>query len=282
LVTNDFHGSVFGFFTSSNLAGNPKLGLLDPTQGDFTKDDIGFSLRGPILTDKLWFNVAYNPTFEYHDVEVPGFGIYVDHTVMHCFATKLTWSASQKLQLIISANGDPFTEDFVRGNLTDSSTNPDLYLEYHTGGMYSTSVKGIYTVSSDLLLDASIAKVIRHDTGEPATEAGNDAYFYDDITHTQSGGTGGWYDSYRYNTIVKVSGSHSFNTHNLSAGIEYKVNGTDDKYFYDHIFYYYEYRFGDNVYSENISTGFHTVQQRIPSLFIQDTWQFYLALRFNI
>jgi hypothetical protein len=185
--TNDFHGSAFGFFTSNNLTGNPKLGLLDPTQGDFSKYDIGFSLRGPIVRDVLWFNAAYNPIFDNHDVELPGFGIYVDKVLTHCFATKLTWSASPKLQLIISANGDPFTEDGVGyANPTDSLTNPDYYLSNYTGGMYSASIKGIYAVSSDLLLNASIAKVIRHDTGEPATEACNDVSYYDSITHTQS------------------------------------------------------------------------------------------------
>lgn len=69
--TNNFHGSVFGFYTNSNLSSNPKIGLLDPTQEDFTKENIGFTLNGPIIIDKLWFNIAYNPTFEYQDVEIP-------------------------------------------------------------------------------------------------------------------------------------------------------------------------------------------------------------------
>jgi hypothetical protein len=276
--TNDFHGSVFGFYTSNNISGDKELGLLDPTLGDFSDYDIGFSLRGPIVEDKIWFNVAYNPTFENHDVDVPSFGIYVDKTVTHKFASKLTWTISPKLQLILSANGDPFTEDFVwPGNLNDSATNPDLYLEYHTGGMYSASVNCNYSVSSDLLLNASIAKVIRHDTGEPATEAGNDAYFYDEIARTQSGGTGGWYNSYRYNTIANISVSHSFNTHNLTAGIEYKVNGTDNRYFGNFLKRTY-----DSIYVINLFEGFQTVQQRIPSVYIQDNWQIFQTLRFNI
>ena len=281
--TNDFHGSAFGFFTNNNLTDNPRLGLLDPTQGDISKYDFGFSIRGPIVQEMLWFSVAYNPIFDNHDVEIPVYGTYTDKIVTHSFAAKLTWSASSKLQLIFSANGDPFTEDYVwPGNLTDSTTNPDLYLEYHTGGMYSASAKGIFTVSSDLLLNASIARVIRHDTGEPATEAGNAAYFYDFITQTQSGGTGGWYDSYRYNTIAKISGTHSFYTHNMSAGIEYKVNGTDNKYFYNSINHDFSAFFDTIMYRENIGEGFQTVQQRLPSFYIQDAWQIFPTLRFNV
>ncbi len=105
--TNNFHGSVFGFYTGNSFTGTSELGLLDPTQGDFTIYDVGFSLRGPILDDKLWFSVAYNPTFENHDVNVPSFGTYADKTVMHSFASKLTWSASSQLQFILIANGDP-------------------------------------------------------------------------------------------------------------------------------------------------------------------------------
>ncbi len=78
----------------------------------------------------------------------------------------------------------------------DSMTNPDSYFQNYTGGMYSVAFKGIYSVSSNLLLNASIARVTRHDTGEPATEVGNDAFYNDEITNIWSGGTGGWWDSY--------------------------------------------------------------------------------------
>ncbi len=281
--TNDFHGSAFGYFTNNNLTRNPRLGLLDPSQGDFSKYDFGFSLRGPVLKDAIWFNIAYNPIFNNHDVEIPGFGNYVDKTITHSFASKLTWSVSPKIQVILSADGDPFKEDGVEyANPTYSVTNPDPYLHNYTGGMYSISAKGIYTVSSDLVLNGSIARVIRHDTGNPATETGNGVFYYDDITHTQSGGTGNWYDSYRYNSIAKLSATHSFYTHILSAGIEYKVSGTDNRYFYNNIYHYYNSDFGNNVYEEDIGSGFQTVQQRIPSLFIQDNWKVFPKFRFNV
>ena len=277
--TNDFHGSVFGFFTGNSFTGKSEEGLLDPTQGDFTISDIGFSLRGPIVEDKLWFNIAYNPTFENHDVDIPSFGVYVDKTVTHKFASKLTWSISPKLQLILSANGDPFTQNYVwPGNLNDSATNPDLFLEYHTGGMYSASVNCNYSISSHLLLNASIARVIRHDTGEPATEAGNDEYFYDEITRTQSGGIGNLYNSYRYNTIANITVSYSFNTHDLTAGVEYKVNGTDNRYSWNGL----RRMYSDSTYLKNVVEGNQTVQQRIPTVYIQDNWQIFPMLRFNI
>jgi hypothetical protein len=283
--TNDFHGSVFGFYTGNSLTGNSELGLLDPTQGDFTLYDIGFSLRGPILKDRLWFNAAYNPTFENHDVEVPDFGTHVNKSIMHSFASKLTWSVSQQFQLMLTGTGDPTNIDGVgRWVLVppDSMVNPDSYYQNFTEGTYSFSLKGIYTVNQNLLLTASVARVNKRDTGEPATEEGNDPLFYDEMTNTQSGGTGGWYDSYRYNTIANVSGTYSFNTHNLSVGIEYKVNGTDNRYFYHNITEFFNTARNDTFFSVAIGEGFQTVQQRIPSFYIQDSWQVFKTLRFNI
>ncbi len=278
--TNDFHGSVFGFYTGNNFTGSSQLGLLDPTQGDFTIYDIGFSLRGPILQDKLWFNVAYNPTFENHDVEIPDFGTDVNKSIMHSFASKLTWSVSQQFQLIFTGTGDPTKIEGVgRWILVppDSMTNPDPYYRNFTEGTYSFSFKGIYTFDPNLLLTASVARVDKHDTGEPATEDGNNPSFTDYTTNTWSGGTGGWYDSYRYSTIASISGTYSFNSHNLSAGIEYKINGTDNRYYYDNI-----EKYDDTTYAEYVGEGFETVQQRIPSFYIQDNYQVFRSLRFNI
>ena len=84
--SNELHGSVFGFYTSNGLTAPRKIGLLDPTQGGFSNYDFGFSLSGPILIDKLWFNTAYNSVFNLRDVDVPSFGIYEDQIVTHSFA----------------------------------------------------------------------------------------------------------------------------------------------------------------------------------------------------
>ena len=42
--TNEFHASAFGFYTSNSFTSYKELGLLDPTQGDFSDYDVGLSL----------------------------------------------------------------------------------------------------------------------------------------------------------------------------------------------------------------------------------------------
>jgi hypothetical protein len=92
---NEFHGQVFGFFANNRFAGEPRLGALEPNQGGFAQYDVGLSLGGPIIRDKLWFFTAYNPTVEREEVEIPGAGFYDDHSTTHIFAGKLSWRASK-------------------------------------------------------------------------------------------------------------------------------------------------------------------------------------------
>lgn len=105
--TNEFHGSVFGFYTSNKLTENKKMGLLDVQQGDFLNYDAGVGIGGPIIRDELWFYTAYNPTFEERDVEVPGYGTYVDKMLIHSLAAKLNWRASENLNFNFTVTGDP-------------------------------------------------------------------------------------------------------------------------------------------------------------------------------
>ena len=45
--------------------------------------------------------------FGTRNVEIPDFGIYNDRNINHLFAGKLSWKASDNLQLNFSTNGDP-------------------------------------------------------------------------------------------------------------------------------------------------------------------------------
>jgi hypothetical protein len=47
--SNEFHGSVFGFYTSNQFLANQKLGTLYVTQGDFSNYDVGFGIGDHII-----------------------------------------------------------------------------------------------------------------------------------------------------------------------------------------------------------------------------------------
>lgn len=278
--TNEFHGSAFAFYTSNRFVASRRVGLLDdPTQGDFSDYDVGVGLGGPIIPDQIWFYAAYNPTFARHDVRVPSFGVSVDRTLRHLFATKLTWSASQGLRFTFAATGDPTKRKAVGRNVLvppSALLNPDPYLQDVSEGGVNLSLNGTFVPEENVLLEASLARVIRHDTGDPSTQGGDAPAFRDYVTQTWSDGVGVSWDSFRHSTMSSIRGTILVGAHTLRAGVEYKVNGTDNRYEYHNI-----EKYSNTSYSEYIGKGFQTVQHRMPSLFIQDTWQVFRDLNIH-
>jgi hypothetical protein len=269
--TNDFHGSIFGFFTGNNFVSHQELGLLDPTQGKFSDYDFGLSLGGPIVRDELWFFTAYNPTFENRDVNVPDFGNSVDRTIRHSFAGKLNWNAYQNLGVNLIITGDPTKQTAVgRGVLIPPTEliNPDPYLQDITEGGINISLNGIYTINPDFLVEAVIARVIRHDTGVPSTEQGKVTSYKDFENNIWSGGVGTEWNSFRAATILKLTGTILIGSHIIIAGSEYKMNETQNNYDYHSIV-----KYDQSHYEEYLGRGFQSVNQRVPSVFIQDSWK---------
>ena len=275
--SNEFHGSVFGFYTSNKLSQNQKLGTLDATQGDFSNYDLGFGLGGPVILDKLWFYAAYNPTFNRRNVEVPSFGNYVDKTLSNSFAGKLTWRTLDNLKFIFTITGDPTRVDAVgSGDRVPPAalTNPDPYLGNIVAGGVNYSLNGSYTIGNNISLQGLIARVDRHDTGEGATERGrNEIFFIDNLNNVWSDGVEASWDSFRHSNFGKVSTNLLLGDHTLNGGVEYKTNAVDNIYDVHRI-----ERNDTTHYVESISKGFGEVSNRIPSIYIQDSWRIFQRL----
>lgn len=275
--SNEFHGSVFGFYTSNKLAENQKYGTLDVNQGDFTNYDLGFGLGGPVILDRLWFYAAYNPNFNNRDVEVPGFGTYVDKTMINSFAGKLSWKALDNLNLVFTITGDPTQRDAVGRGINvppDSLTNPDSYLQNIVEGGVNYSLSGTYWFGKNISLQGLVARVDRRDTGEGATDVGRSEVFYVDyFNNVWSGGVGSTWDSYRHSTVGKVWANFLLGDHLLNGGVEYKTNGVNNIYDYRTI-----ERYDSVYYGEAIGKGWSEVSNRIPSVFIQDSWRIFPSL----
>ena len=280
--SNDFHGSIFGFYTSNQFTGYQTVGLLDdPSQGDFNNYDIGFSIRGPILADKLWFSAAYNPTFENHDVKVPSFGTSADKALTHAFATKLTWSPFQRLGLILTVIGDPTEMNTVgRGVLVPPAVllNPDPYFMETMEGNITVSLNGTYSINDQLFIVGSISRLMHQATGDGSTQRGKDDIFFEDTqNNTWSGGVSANWDAFRHSNIASIKGSYLVETHKWSLGAEYKLNGIDNQYEIHTIT-----KINETTYYEDFNKGYQTVQFRTPSIYFQDEWQVVTGLVFNV
>ncbi|MBI4427937.1 MAG: TonB-dependent receptor [Ignavibacteriales bacterium] len=272
---NELHGSAFGFFTNNGLAASRRGGLLDPTQGAFSNYDVGVGLGGPIVHDELWFYVAYNPTFERKDVEIPGFGVHLDRVVTHSFAGKFTWRASPRLNFILTSTGDPSVRKAIGDIPPLAGTparleNPDPFLSEVTGGGVNLSLNGSYVLSESILLDASISRVARDQTSNPSTERGRkDTVLIDTETGSWSGGGFGHLSFFRSSTTARTSGSVLIGQHTFKGGIEYRNNVQDVDL--DGPFMYF--RHSDTLYSFLTNGTRGKVENRIYSGYIQDNWQ---------
>jgi hypothetical protein len=70
--SNEFKGSVFGYWQPGQLTASSERAPRNATSIDITADnaldiDFGFELGGPIIKDKLWFFVGFAPQFQRTD-----------------------------------------------------------------------------------------------------------------------------------------------------------------------------------------------------------------------
>lgn len=293
---NQFQGQVFGFFTDQSFAGEYKLGTVRKRIKDFATYDFGISLGGPIIYDKLWYFIAYNPTFADQDVEIPDVGIYKDRTRSHLFAGKLTWQPTSKTNLVLTLLGDPTTQERVEQQLgsampvSDSAANADPYLgDIKTGG-YSLSLKARHIVNTEFYLEATLSAATNFFYDVASTDRGRlESFFMDfqDSNFPVEGGYGRLRENDSRRLLVSVSANYIVGAHIFKAGLAYEDNYVDDRT---------ENKAGlnaeyptpviNNPAGGPVYIGWWAekdvrVHNRVPSFFLQDSWLATRRLRIN-
>lgn len=235
---NQFRGSVFSYFTSSSLNSEGKRGLIDLESGSFTRYDIGLSLGGPIIQDRLWYFAAYDANVEREELELPGdLGPRTDRTLSHQFAGKLTWRATRGTDVALTVMGDPTTGDLV-GNVMHASlhppralANPDPFLADMRRGGITVSLAATHRWGQDFVLEGSFARSHTRIRTRGATERGRtEMLFMDATTGIWSGGHGNEWDHESERTAASVIGSGYFGQHSVEAGIQFEDNVLDEEW----------------------------------------------------
>ena len=277
---NEFHGSASGFFTSNRFTASKQVGLLDPTQGGFSNYDVGVGLGGPLVRDELWFYAAYNPKVELRDVAVPSFGISVDRNLTHSFAGKLTWRALQRLHLILMATGDPSEWHAVGEGIAPSGLeNPDPFFSDQKQGGINLSLHGTYASEEGILLDASLSRSTRNAVWHGATERGRSEILFKNggDAGIWSGGLGFRVDRFIYSTTFNMGATLIAGSHTFKGGFQYKIAAVDEDDQGKRLI-----RYDDTSYVTQQDSARMTVGDRIPSLFLQDTWRITEGLRLHL
>jgi outer membrane receptor protein involved in Fe transport len=108
--TNEFHGDVFGYFTTENLVRDVKTTAIPRTgaaPNGFSEVDAGADIGGPIIKDKLWFFVAFNPQIRKNFFLTQTFLQEVENKITTPFyAGKLTWGINDNHTFTFSTFAD--------------------------------------------------------------------------------------------------------------------------------------------------------------------------------
>ncbi|MCG6949470.1 MAG: TonB-dependent receptor, partial [Acidobacteria bacterium] len=164
---NEFHGDVFGYFSNDSMWADAEV---PETRGDSrTVDsewDVGFTIGGKIITDKLWFFAGYNPNNFDQNIVNDVYGI--DDTILQTndfirtyekgfYSGKLTWQLNQNNSITATALGDPttITNDFSTSNFVDSPfAVTDQFYDTDEGGL-NWGVNWNSVLGQSLMLEAS-------------------------------------------------------------------------------------------------------------------------------
>jgi hypothetical protein len=282
---NDFHGQVLGFFTGSSLSATPRTDPGEASPSDFGQYDLGLSLSGPIRRDRLWYSVAYNPTFGVQHISQAEVPTQRDAQVHHLVAGKVSWSPGPATALTATVLADPFTHDSVGGAwafpLLSATTDPNTVRLRATGGGTAFSLQVRHQLASRAELEVAISRLDSHTRLWPTgadTSLTAITRIDDYTTNSSSGGYGyhaTWHSS---RTALRAALSLSRGTHDLKVGVEYEDNRTHTP-IAGAFSVILRLSATDYQWFQQEVTG--SIRNQVPTAYIQDGWSVTRRLRVN-
>ncbi len=276
--TNHFGGQVFGFYSGSGLTAEPRFAGAGASELAYSEYDVGGSLGGPIVPDRLWFFAAYNPSFRRQRVDVRGPELPHDSRIQHLFATKLTWQAGPLTDVVLTVHGDPSRRHDLR-----PAEEADSVIDAGSGSRLVT--EGGYVLSS--LVRRRIGRWAQAELGATwfsrnfnvgADLPGSEAVprYVDGTTNTISGGIGGTSRDHAERTALRGSLLASLGRHTVKAGVEYEDNYLDewnDRWGTEEAPRGVIFRVDEASWIWSRGYGGGQFHNRIPTTYLQDSWR---------
>lgn len=283
--SNTFHSNVFAYLTGSRFASNPQTGISNTNVESFSTYDVGISLSGPIIRDKLWYFAAYNPSFESQDIEIPGFGIHGDKKTSHRFAGKLTYQFQDHTQVTLTAIGDPTTHhrigpaEFIAGT-SFILADPYPYLFFMKTGSVDASLQWKSVFKKNILIEGAISYLDRDENVKGNTGTSLNEPHYRDLTNgTISGGVGNFYETKSTRASAWMHGTFFFRNHQIKTGLCYENNKLDDFY---NLSPYHLTKVNTSHYIKFVWNQEEIVSNKVFSWFLQDSWLASRRMRLNL
>jgi hypothetical protein len=262
--------------------GETRFGVVEPRSRDFAQIEAGLSLGGPVVRDRLWFFGAYSANIQREEVLLPGLDFYGDRTTTHSFAGKLTWKMAPRTTMVATLFGDPTLRNAVGQNFTANGTpaafaNPDPFLGRVRAGGVAASLHGSHHFGESLLLEASISRFSLIEKNTPLTARGRaEPLFIDGATAVWSGGYPDSVDLPSVRTAAAINATLLLGLHTVKAGAEYVDNRLEQDFNTEVVV-----RSSDTTYRRFLLHAAGTISNRVPSVYVQDSWLVRDRLRIN-
>ena len=274
---NEFSGQVYGFFTNNDFAGTPRQGT-SPLPLTYRQYDVGGSVGGPIVRDRLWFFGAYNPLSSHEDVSLGTLGTFDDYMTIHAFASKLSWRVDEGNTVHLAVFGDP-----TSGRMVTSVPPPytalsaDPFLSSIEKGGITVAADGTHILGEGILLESYAAWTRRKDVQEGENPQSRDVgSFMDNVNFTWSGGP-----IYRFNDVVTTVSAGAKATMNLANHIvKSGIEITDLKLSKDESDRLLR-QMTDTLFDDQTYLPQGKVGQTILGVFVQDSWKISSRVRLN-
>lgn len=299
---NEFHGDIFGYVSQGDWSDKrPRRETKGSTIESNLVDsqDLGLSIGGPIMRDRLWFFGAFNPSVRDTDVgetsPLLGDAATSLERKTTFYAGKLTFALTPNHNVVGTAFGDPTTEEgwlltTVPGEIGSADRKQDI-------GSNNMNLRYTGIITPAFLVEANYGRHQKDNTLGPNTEIGRTVPRQ--IDETLGGGfqRGGFMrnqndESSRDAYALKLSnflGAHEF---------RYGVDVEQNEYVADLDEVWYRY-FGPTVTSRLVGVcaqsgvSCDSIQERIYNVkgagdtaneaaFLQDQWKVLPNLQVNL
>jgi len=222
-------GQIFTFFTGDGLTAEPRLPPAGSKERAFSEYDVGGSLGGPILRERLWYFLAYNPSFRRDRVEVAGPPLPSERVTQHLFATKLTWRADSRTDVVLTAHGDPARLTTTDLSLAlDSILNPESVVANERRGGLVLSLASRRHLSGRSQVEFGVSRFTQTMRSEaPSTYGSTEPLFRDLATGVVSGGLGLERREDAARTGIRLTFTTGLGLHTPKVGVEYEDNHLD-------------------------------------------------------
>ncbi|NOZ13949.1 MAG: TonB-dependent receptor [Acidobacteria bacterium] len=225
---NEFHGSAFYYFRNPSFSAKsptPWFGSSFKGQREY---DYGFSFGGPIIKDKLWFFMAYNPSTHsnHYTVTDPmvlqrrGEAEVTHRTESDYWALKLTYNINENNTLVFSTFGDP--TDYYYHSSTGDKARDRLN---QTGGTDWT-LKYDSILTDNLVLSAQYGQHFQKRV-DSSLDGNDGAMTWDRFGTGSFGGLGYMENVHMERDMYKVSLEYFWGNHDIKGGIQYEENKFD-------------------------------------------------------